>query len=44
MKNCYQCDRETAWLAPDSRCTDCTRMTPEEVRGEYQPEEEDHGA
>lgn len=31
--NCYQCGRETGWLAPDSRCSDCTRWTPEEILG-----------
>lgn len=30
---CYQCDRPTAYLFPDSRCGDCTRLTPEEVAG-----------
>ena len=33
---CYQCDRETEWLAPDSRCSDCTRFTPEELKGEVE--------
>lgn len=30
---CYQCDKAVEWLAPDSRCGDCTRMTVEEVSG-----------
>ena len=30
---CYQCDNPTAWLAPDSRCGDCTRYTPDEIKG-----------
>lgn len=30
---CYQCDKPTEWLADDSRCGDCTRMTVEEVSG-----------
>lgn len=30
---CYQCDKPTEWLASDSRCGDCTRMTVEEVSG-----------
>lgn len=30
-KTCYQCDRPVTWLAPDSRCGDCTRLTPEEL-------------
>lgn len=40
MKKCYQCGEETSWLATDSRCTNCTRVTPEEARGESQPAEE----
>ena len=31
---CYQCDHETAWLAPDGRCGACTSYSPEEIRGE----------
>ncbi len=31
---CYQCDVKTTWLAPDGRCGQCTRYTPEEVRGD----------
>lgn len=31
---CYQCEKPTDWLAPDSRCGECTRWTPEEIRGE----------
>jgi hypothetical protein len=30
---CYQCDKTTEWLAPDSRCGDCTRLTVDEIRG-----------
>ena len=30
---CYQCDRRAWWLAPDSRCIECTRCTVEEVTG-----------
>ena len=30
---CYQCGKECGWLAPDSRCADCTRYTPEEIIG-----------
>lgn len=37
MKHCYQCDKATKWLAPDSRCGDCTRLTPEEVQGTVSP-------
>jgi|GEM_PF-5214676 len=28
---CYQCDKPVNWLAPDSRCKDCTHLTPEEL-------------
>lgn len=28
---CYQCDTPVAWLAPDSRCSACTRVVPEEM-------------
>lgn len=40
---CYQCDEVTTWLAPDSRCKNCTRMTPEEIQGceTVEPELED---
>jgi len=31
MKICYQCDAPVQWLAPDSRCGDCTRYTPHEL-------------
>lgn len=34
MKECYQCGKEVQWLAPDSRCSDCTRLTPEQITGE----------
>jgi len=37
---CYQCDEETHWLAPDSRCSHCTRLTPEEIQGEVPIEDE----
>lgn len=33
-KHCYQCDKLVSWLAPDARCSRCTRVTPEEVLGE----------
>lgn len=28
LKPCYQCDRLVAWLAHDSRCSQCTRTVP----------------
>ena len=33
VKYCYQCNTPTTWLAPDSRCGECTRYTPEEIQG-----------
>jgi len=30
---CYQCENEVEYLFDDSRCKDCTRMTPDEVVG-----------
>ena len=32
---CYQCHAPAMWLAGDSRCKDCTRLSPEEVAGSY---------
>lgn len=37
---CYQCEEEVNWLAPDSRCKNCTHLTPEQVMGEQPIEEE----
>lgn len=34
MKYCYQCDAQVTYLFGDGRCGRCTRLTPEEVRGE----------
>lgn len=34
LLTCYQCGKTVTWLAPDSRCGDCTRLTPDEVRGQ----------
>lgn len=34
MKECYQCEKQVHWLAPDSRCGDCTRLSPEQITGE----------
>ena len=31
--NCYCCDK-VRWLFSDSRCADCTHLTPEEVSGQ----------
>jgi len=36
-KRCYQCSCETAWLSPDGRCKDCTRVTAGELEGEHKP-------
>ena len=30
---CYQCENEVMYLFADSRCKDCTRLTPDEVVG-----------
>ena len=35
MKYCYQCDAQVTYLFGDGRCGRCTRLTPEEVRGEH---------
>lgn len=34
---CYQCMKPCNYLFGDARCKDCTRLTPEEVRGEEEP-------
>lgn len=34
QKRCYQCGRPVDYLFDDSRCDKCTRLTPEEVRGD----------
>ena len=34
-KICYQCEQPAEYLFDDSRCGECTRMTPEEVRGDF---------
>ena len=43
MLTCYRCERDTEWLAPDSRCGDCTNWTPEEITGEtpYRNDDDD---
>lgn len=40
MSFCYQCDEPVAYLFADGRCGNCTRLTPEEVRGEAQFDDE----
>ena len=30
---CYQCEKLVPYLFPDSRCKDCTRITPDELTG-----------
>lgn len=32
-KQCYACDEQVNWLAPDGRCYRCTRSTIEEIQG-----------
>lgn len=34
IKTCYQCETDVKYLFDDGRCSACTRLTPEEVRGE----------
>ena len=44
MIECYQCGKPAEYLFDDSRCKDCTRLTPEEIRGEviyFEEEDED---
>lgn len=31
---CFECYKPCNWLAPDSRCGECTRYTPAEIKGE----------
>lgn len=38
MTTCYQCEKEVGWLAPDSRCGQCTRLTVDEIKGEVSVE------
>lgn len=30
---CYECGKPAKWLADDSRCSRCTRLTPDEIIG-----------
>jgi len=30
-KECYQCEKKVDYLFPDSRCKNCTRLTPSEM-------------
>ena len=30
---CYQCEKRVCYLFDDGRCVECTRLTPDEVRG-----------
>lgn len=30
-RQCYGCHEYVTWLAPDSRCSSCTRLSPDEV-------------
>jgi hypothetical protein len=42
-KECYQCGDPVMWLAPDSRCGDCTGYTPDEiVNGRQEVESKDN--
>ena len=40
MKTCYVCDKDTQWLDPQSRCGECSQLTPEQIRGEEPLERE----
>ncbi len=40
MPTCYQCDRQVPYLFDDGRCSECTRLSVDEVTGDYQDEEE----
>ncbi len=40
LHRCYQCGIPDTYLFEDGRCGDCTRLTPEEVRGEATTEED----
>lgn len=31
LTECYQCDKKVDYLFQDSRCKDCTRITPSEM-------------
>lgn len=33
LKECYQCDKPVPYLFGDSRCSDCTRLSPRQVTG-----------
>lgn len=37
---CYQCLKPAKYLFDDGRCKDCTRLTPEEVLGGIQTDED----
>ena len=32
---CYTCGKMTDWLAPDSRCGNCTESLPDNINGHY---------
>jgi len=38
MPTCYQCDRQVPYLFDDGRCSECTRLSVDEVTGDYQDE------
>ena len=35
---CYECDRHVPYLFGDGRCSQCTRLSVDEVTGDYQDE------
>lgn len=39
---CYQCDAEVCYLFPDARCSECTRVEPDESMHDCAEIEEMH--
>lgn len=33
-QRCYECMQRRPYLFDDSRCADCTHLTPEQIRGD----------
>lgn len=40
MFKCYQCMRDTLYLFDDARCSECTRLTEQDICGGYTPDED----
>lgn len=44
MYKCYQCMRDTVYLFDDARCSECTRVTEQDICGwGYTPDEDYEG-